>query len=107
MIIDAHAHAFPSLHDHVGYASAEEHMRAAQVHVVAPSQPVIETATGRIVTEPTLSDGKGLGWSSLLDVNFRYGRYGAWSGRATAGTTTCRCSRRTSRKASSPRRCLR
>jgi predicted TIM-barrel fold metal-dependent hydrolase len=76
MIIDAHAHAFPSLHDHVGYASAEEHMRAAQVHVVAPSQAVIETATGRVVTEPTLSDGKSLGWSSLLDVNFRYGKYG-------------------------------
>ena len=76
MIIDAHAHAFPSLHDHVGYASAEEHMRAAQAHVVAPSQPVIETATGRVVTEPTVSDGKGLGWSSLLDVNFRYGKFG-------------------------------
>jgi predicted TIM-barrel fold metal-dependent hydrolase len=76
MVIDAHAHAFPSLHQHVGYASAEEHMRAAQVHVVAPSQPVIETATGRVVTHPTLSDGKGMGWSNLLDVNFRYGPFG-------------------------------
>lgn len=76
MVIDAHAHAFPSLHDHVGYASREEHMRAAQVHVVAPSQPVIETATGRVETEPTVSDGKGMGWSNLLDVNFRYGQFG-------------------------------
>jgi predicted TIM-barrel fold metal-dependent hydrolase len=76
MIIDGHAHAFPSLNSHVGYASSEEHMRAAQVHVVAPSQPVIETATGRVVTEPTLSDGKGFGWSNLIDVNFRWGKYG-------------------------------
>jgi predicted TIM-barrel fold metal-dependent hydrolase len=76
MIIDAHAHAFPSLHEHVGYASAEEHAHAMQVHVVAPSQPVIETATGRVETRPTVSDGKGLGLSNLLDVNFRYGKYG-------------------------------
>jgi predicted TIM-barrel fold metal-dependent hydrolase len=76
MIIDGHAHAFPSLHTHVGYASAQEHMRAAQVHVVAPSQPVIDTATGGVVTEPTLSDGRGFGWSNLVDVNLRWGSYG-------------------------------
>lgn len=76
MVIDGHAHAFPSLLDHVGYPTAEEHMRAVQVHVVAPSQPVIETATGRVVTELTVSDGKGLGWSNLLDVNFRFGKFG-------------------------------
>lgn len=76
MIIDGHAHAFPSLHDHAGYDTPEEHMKAAQVHVVAPSQPVIETATGRVVTEQTLSDGKGMGWSNMIDVNFRYGPFG-------------------------------
>jgi len=85
MVIDAHAHAFPSLHDHVGYSTREDHMRAAQVHVVAPSQPVIETATGRVQEEPTVSDGKGMGWSNLLDVNFRYGKYGRmeWTHKGT------------------------
>jgi predicted TIM-barrel fold metal-dependent hydrolase len=71
MIIDGHAHIFPSLHGLNGFKSKEEHMRAVQVHLIAPSQPVIEKATGRVVTEQTLSDGKGLGRSNLLDVNFR------------------------------------
>ena len=73
MIIDGHAHVLPRIQRSVGYASLEEHMRAVQVHLVAPSQPVIETATGRRVTEDTLSDGRGLARSNLLDVNFRFG----------------------------------
>lgn len=76
MIVDGHAHVFPSLHGLNGYASKDVHMRSIQVHVIAPSQPVIETATGRVVTKNTVSDGKGLGWSNLLDIGFRVGPHG-------------------------------
>jgi predicted TIM-barrel fold metal-dependent hydrolase len=78
MVIDGHAHIFPSLHGLNGFRTKEEHMRSTQVHFIAPTQPVIEKATGRVVTEHTLSDGKGMGASNLLDVGFRmapYGRY--------------------------------
>jgi predicted TIM-barrel fold metal-dependent hydrolase len=78
VIIDAHAHIFPSLHGLNGFKTREEQMRATQVHMIAPSQPVTEKATGRVVTEQTISDGKGLGRSNLLDVNLRiapHGRY--------------------------------
>jgi predicted TIM-barrel fold metal-dependent hydrolase len=76
MIIDGHAHAFPFLGGTNGHKSVEDHMRALHHHALQSSTPTFETKTRRVVTEDTLSDGRYAGYSSLLDVDFRIGKFG-------------------------------
>jgi predicted TIM-barrel fold metal-dependent hydrolase len=76
MIIDAHCHSFPSLGGPGDVGGTKEQLQALQMHMVRHTAPQIETKTRRIVDEDTLSDGRGLGASSLLDVNFHAGKYG-------------------------------
>jgi predicted TIM-barrel fold metal-dependent hydrolase len=78
MIIDAHCHSFPYLGDANGLGSVKEHMQAMQTHFVRHLANHIETKTRRVVKEDTLSDGRGAGLSSLLDVNFHVGKYGRY-----------------------------
>jgi predicted TIM-barrel fold metal-dependent hydrolase len=61
MIIDVHAHAFPSLAGACGYSSVAEHMKIMQTHL-AVRGPVV--------------DRKGQDFTADEDVNFRVGRFG-------------------------------
>jgi predicted TIM-barrel fold metal-dependent hydrolase len=76
MIVDEHAHSWPFLGQANGHISIEDHMRSIQIHI--GERPVPEKKTRRLVksAQETLIDGRGLGASSLLDVNFRVGTCG-------------------------------
>lgn len=76
MIIDGHSHAFPHLGQANGFPTLKDHMDSFQIHSINHQAGHVETKTRRKITEDTLSDGTGKGMSSLLDVNFRVGKYG-------------------------------
>jgi len=75
-IVDAHAHAWPRLADHPGYADQNEHMAFAQRHSILHIQGARRSSDGAEVHERTLFDGRGSGQSNLYDVNFHIGRFG-------------------------------
>lgn len=76
MIIDAHAHAFPYIGGKGVYSSVEDHLRDLQRLFTAHPQGARRTRDNVRVTEPTLWDGKTVGFQGLLNVNFRVGRFG-------------------------------
>ncbi len=76
MIVDAHAHAFPHVHNQGVYASVQDHLRHLQRHMTTHPQGGRRFRDNGLSPTPTLWDGKTPGLDGLLDVNFRVGPYG-------------------------------
>ena len=62
MIIDCHAHVFPSLGSACGWKSAEEHLDFLQKYMYSSANP-------EFATKPEF-------WSSIIDINFGVGKFG-------------------------------
>lgn len=76
MIIDSHAHAFPSMSGSSGHNSLSAHMRYAQHMLRMHHQPVHRLADNSVLTSQTLFDGFNPSLEGLTEVDFRGGNYG-------------------------------
>jgi predicted TIM-barrel fold metal-dependent hydrolase len=75
-VVDSHVHVFPYLGNAAGFASAAEHSQFLQLYMATHGEPVRRMADHAIVHEQTLHDGRLTDPSSLLEVDFRVGRFG-------------------------------
>ncbi len=76
MIIDSHAHAFPSMGSSSGHRDTQEHMRWVQHSMRFHHQPVRRVDDNSIFRGQTLYDGIDPTLNGLTDVNYRGGDYG-------------------------------
>ena len=92
MIIDSHAHAFPSMGSSSGHRGTQEHMRWVQHSMRHHHQPVRRVDDNSIFREQTLYDGKDLTLNGLTKVNYRGGNTenssGQWTGPTTRNSTS-------------------
>lgn len=76
MIVDSHAHIFPHLGGPCGFPSVAEHLRFLQLYIAGHSNPVRRLKDHAVVEGKRPLSGPPVAPDSLLDVNFRVGKYG-------------------------------
>ena len=79
MIVDSHAHAFPSMGGRSGHATVSDHMRYAQLTIMNHHQPVRRVSDNSIVSRQTLYVENEPTVDGLTEVGLRAGGYGKFS----------------------------
>jgi hypothetical protein len=75
-IVDSHVHIFPDLAEASGFDSAAEHRFFLQLYMATHGEPVRRMDNHLAVHRQTLHDARLDEPSSLLDVDFKVGRFG-------------------------------
>jgi predicted TIM-barrel fold metal-dependent hydrolase len=75
-VVDSHVHIFPYLGEASGFDSEAEHRQFLQLYMATHGEPVRRLSDHLEVAQQTLHDGRLDHPSSLLEVNFRVGRFG-------------------------------
>ena len=81
MIVDSHAHVFPSMGGPSGHRTARQHMRYIQHMLMLHHQPVRRVDDNSVLRRQTLYDGHDVSPDGLAEVDFRGGEHGKflWS----------------------------
>jgi hypothetical protein len=75
-VVDSHVHIFPYLGLASGFPTVAEHRQFMQLYIATHGEPVRRLSDHAEVQQQTLYSGQLEAPSSLLDVNFRVGRFG-------------------------------